>query len=53
MAFKRDYKIEVTADMNDRAFWRLIRKGEPVNPTDEDKRVVKAMLQEIIDKIKN
>ena len=53
MKFKRDYKIEVTADMNDRTFWQLTRKGEPVKPSDEDKQVVKAMLQEIIDKIKN
>ena len=53
MKFKRDYKIEVSADMYDRTFWRLVRKGEPVNPSDEDKQMVKAMLQEIIDKIEN
>ena len=41
MKFKRDYKIAVTADMNDRIYWQLLRKGEPVNPSDEDKQVVK------------
>ena len=53
MKFKRDYKIEVTADMNDRTFWRLTRKGEPIKPSDEDEQVVAEMLQEILNKIKN
>ncbi|MGX8694958.1 MAG: hypothetical protein ACSW8D_01110 [Prevotella sp.] len=53
MKFKRDYKIEVMADINDRTFWKLIRKGEPSKPTDEDKQVVASMLQEILKKIKN
>ena len=53
MKFKRDYKIEVTADMNDRTFWRMIRKGEPAKPTAEDKQVVAEMLEEILNKIKN
>ena len=52
MKFKRDYKIEVMADLNDRTFWKLIRKGEPVNPTAEDKQVVAEMLEEILNKIK-
>ena len=51
MAFKRDYSIEVSADMNDRTYWRLTRKGELVNPSDEDKQVVAAMLREILSKI--
>lgn len=53
MKFKRDYKIEVTADMNDCTFWKLIRKGEPAKPSDEDKQVVAEMLEEILNKIKN
>ena len=53
MKFKRDYKIEVTADMNDRTFWRLIYKGEPANPSDHDKKIVSDMLQDVLDKIKN
>ena len=53
MKFKRDYKIEVTADMNDLTFWKLIRKGEPARPTAEDKQVVAEMLEEILNKIKN
>ena len=51
MKFKRDYKIEVTADMNDRTFWKLIRKGEPAKPTAEDKQVVASMLREVLNKI--
>ena len=51
--FARDYKIEVMADMNDRTFWKLTRKGEPVKPSDEDKQVVAEMLTEILNKIKN
>lgn len=51
MKFKRDYKIEVTADMNDRTFWKLIRKGEPTKPTAEDKQVVADMLREVLNKI--
>lgn len=51
MVFKRDYSIEVSADMNDRTYWRLTRKGELVNPSDEDKQVVAAMLREILSKI--
>ena len=53
MKFKRDYKIEVTADMNDRTFWKLIYKGEPANPSDHDKKIVSDMLQDVLDKIKN
>ena len=53
MKFKRDYKIEVMADMNDRTFWKITRKGEPVKPSEEDKKIVAEMLQEIINKIKN
>jgi hypothetical protein len=53
MKFRRDYKIEVTADLNDRTFWKLTRKGEPAKPTDEDKRVVAEMLQEVLDRINN
>ena len=53
MKFKRDYKIEVMADLNDRTFWKMTRKGEPAKPTDEDKQVVAEMLEEILNKIKN
>ena len=53
MKFKRDYKIIISADMSDRTFLKLIRKGEPVKPSDEDKQIVAEMLQEILNKIKN
>ena len=53
MKFKRDYKIEVTADMNDLTYWRLLRKGESVSPNDEDRQVVVEMLQEVLERIKN
>ena len=53
MKFKRDYKIEVMADMNGRTFWQLTYKGDPVNPDTEDKQVVAEMLTDILSKIKN
>ena len=53
MKFKRDYKIEVTTDMNDRTFWQLTYKGDPVNQGTEDKQFVAEMLEEILNIIKN
>ena len=40
--FARDYKIEVAADNKDCVFWKMIRKGEHVSPTDEDKEMAVA-----------
>lgn len=53
VTYKRDYMIEVSADMNDRTYWKLTRKGESVNPNAEDKLVAAVMLREILRKIEN
>lgn len=45
--FARDYKIEITADVNDRVFWKLTRKGELTSPNDEEKELVESMLREV------
>jgi hypothetical protein len=37
--------------MNDRTYWRLTRKGESVNPSDEDKKVVATMLREVLKRL--
>jgi hypothetical protein len=46
--FARDYKIEVAADNKDCVFWKMIRKGEHVSPTDEDKEMAVAMLRKVL-----
>jgi hypothetical protein len=46
--FARDYKIEVAADNKDSVFWKMIRKGEHVSPTDEDKEMAVDMLRKVL-----
>ena len=48
MAYKRDYVIRVSADIHDRTYWWMTRKGEPATPSDEDKQVVVTMLREVL-----
>ena len=51
--FARDYKIEVAADNKDCVFWKMIRKGEPVSPSDEDKEMAVTMLRKVLTMMEN
>ena len=51
--FKRDYKIVIQADNNDKVFWYAIRKGEKCVPlTDKELSLVSEMVNEIGDSLK-
>ena len=51
--FARDYKIEVAADNKDCVFWRMIRKGETVSPSAEDKIMAVTMLRKVLTMLEN
>ena len=51
--FARDYKIEVAADNKDCVFWKMIRKGETVSPSDEDKEMAVTMLRKVLTMMEN
>ena len=50
---KRDYEIQITADMDDDILWRVEKKGHPLTQLEgEDKDMVKSLIkdmQEILD----
>ncbi len=35
--YKRDYKIIISADVNDEVYWQMLRKGEPASCNEEEK----------------
>ena len=48
---RRDYRIIISADMNDTAYWQLLRKGEPAACNEQEIRMVSQILGELKEKI--
>ena len=48
---RRDYKIIISADMNDTTYWQLLRKGEPAACNEQEIRLVSQILGELKEKI--
>lgn len=51
--FKRDYKITISADVTDKVYWEVSKKGEPVLLTDDEFKIVSEMVNEINENIKS
>lgn len=50
--FKRDYKIVIQADNNDKVFWSVTRKGENAPLTDKEFKIISEMVNEIGENLK-
>lgn len=48
---RRDYKIIISADVNDTTYWQLLRKGEPAVCNEQEIRMVSQILGELKEKI--
>ena len=51
--FKRDYKITISADVTDKVYWEVSKKGEPVLLNDDEFKIVSEMVNEINENIKS
>ncbi len=50
--FKRDYKIVIQADNNNKVFWSATRKGENATLTDKEFKLISEMVNEIGENLK-
>ena len=48
---RRDYRIIISADVNDTTYWQLLRKGEPAACNEQEIRMVSQILGELKEKI--
>lgn len=48
---RRDYKIIISADVNNTTYWQLLRKGEPASCNEQEIRMVSQILGELKAKI--
>lgn len=42
--YNQDYKIVISADINGEIYWQMFRKGEPIFPTENEKILMKEMI---------
>ena len=47
---RRDYKIIISADVNDTTYWQLLRKGEPAACNEQEIRMVSQISGELKEK---
>jgi hypothetical protein len=48
---KRDYTIIISADINDKVYWQMLRKGEPAACNEEEQKLAEEMLGEVFRKL--
>ena len=48
---RKDYRIIISADVNDTTYWQLLRKGEPAACNEQEIRMVSQILGELKEKI--
>ena len=51
--YKRDYKIIISADVNDEVYWQMLRKGDPVACNEEGEKLAEEMIGEVLHKLEN
>lgn len=49
--YKRDYKIIISADVNDEVYWQMLRKGEPAACNEEEEKLAEEMIGEVLHKL--
>lgn len=45
--YKQDYKLTISSDINGEFYWQMFRKGEPINPTADEKLLIKKMINSV------
>ena len=49
--YKRDYKIIISADVNDEVYWQILRKGEPAACNEEEEKLAEEMIGAVMHKL--
>lgn len=49
--YKRDYTIIISADVNDKVYWQMLRKGDPAACNEEEEKLAAEMIGEVLYKL--